>query len=297
MEKPQLLMFLVAYLIIITTICSFVYTAEAWTPSGFSSFTEDAENFENVNISELNMEDMKGGWEVEDGKLISKSKNSEFWLYKDDLTLGVGGHTYNEFNITTLPEGEVSLYVGKCTYLNRGWKSYWALNRTYDKIIFKVDVANTIWGWLREDTYIVWVYSYTFGDEPYYLVNTSTHYTGEGTDSLVVLYSDINIITPNTTYTHSISALPEMRGFLWLEGGHIAEAGLKSADSGITLDYVQYVKKQTTTTSIADILPLLVEILLFNPPELNIPTWLHFLLFYLPLIGVIVIGAEMIRGN
>lgn len=298
MDKPQLLIYLIVYLVLVTTICSFTYAKNSpWIPSieglGEESY---AQNFQNVNVSDLNLKDIKGSWDIEDNKLVAKRDHSEFWIYTGDIVLGEGGYVIAEYNFTNIPD-KVKLYIGKCSYLGRAWRTYWELDPENDKLFFKREVKRNVFTPYEVDETNIFAFSYPFGDSSYYSINITARYLGDGVETNVALVSDCSITNDEgTNFVASVSGLPEMKGFLWMKGGTIAETGVYTEKSGLEISYMKNVKKENVKSSAWDVIPLITEIIFFNPPELGLPYWLHFLLFYIPMIGAIVLIVCIIRG-
>lgn len=281
--KPQLLMLIVCYLFIASLLFSFTYATQAWNvdidvevPTYDVNFTSD------VNLTALNIVVVSGLWVVENGNLTAKSANNmfvipgeyDFWDPDEGSVV-----TYKLYDLNSVTR--LICYYDEGLLWNR--MSYIELD-IFEEVLNVVYVADSWFDYL--DVYDVhWSGSYGFDSSVYEI-------------SIEIIQPGFNDPYVNVTINDELVCdilVPVTRGF----SSQRHQSGVYAENSGLKVNYVsefEVVDEENDSGSVLDGLSLVMSILLFVPPNVIMPFWLNFLAFKLPLMGVMIIGYELVRG-
>ena len=281
-SKPQLIMALLAYLFIVSALFSFTYETKAWSPDADVEVATYEVNFSSdVNLTDLNIEVISGRWEIENGNLTAKSANNMFVIP-------------GEYDFWDPDEGSVVSY--KLYGLNSMTRliCYYDEGLVWDRVsyveldIFE-DVINVVYtadsGVDTLDVYAVyWSGPYVFDSSSYEI-------------SIEIIQAGLNDPHVNVTVNDELVCgvlVPAACGF----SSQRLHSGVYAQNSGLKVNYVSEFEmiKEEESEGLLGTLGLIMTILLFIPPDIIMPFWLNFLAFKVPLVGVGIIGYEMVRG-
>lgn len=282
MSKALLVVGIIAYLFIASFLCASTYEGvETWNP-GFVISPERTyiQNFTSGgNITDYNIIVTKGSWNIEENYLISKNIPAEFFIDIEDLK--TPEMEYNVSNIDN--DGLLAFYAMYSTNLLDITKEkiYWLMNPE-DGVITCWYNRESFLG-LNDETKVLCTKPYTFSTQHIFIINYNKTSGIFPTDYVTELYIDDEKIDSVQT---EIFLNPD-----YCAGVYTTQSNLKIASIS-----------ETETREIQDIEILFVytaiigKILTFQAPDV-MPWYMIFLAFYLPIVAVLWMGAEMLRGN
>jgi len=282
-SKPQLIMLILAYLFVVSSLFAFTYETTAWTPDSDAEVLVYDVNFsDEVNLSELNIDVISGRWEIENGNLTAKSANNMF-IIPGEYDFWDRDHgsvvTYKLYDINSMTR--LMCYYDEGLVWDR--ESYVELD-IFEGVVNIVYTADS--GVDILDVYDVhWSGAYEFDLTDSYEIEIGIVQMG--------LNDPLVNVTINDELVCAV-LVPAARGF----SVERHQSGVYAQNSGLKVNFVSEfeVVKEEDSEGLLSSLGLILTILLFIPPEVIMPFWLNFLAFKIPLAGVGVIGYEMVRG-
>jgi len=301
MDKPRLLALIVIYLILFTALLGYTKGSSVWGLSNYRELLQtDAENFENVNLSDLDMHIEHGNWYIQNGKLISGNasflNSNEFYIDRNIVHILKTDPTQNFEYSTFINISKLKTCSLEPAIINLKWKYEWELNKEDNKIYFKR--STYIIGWI---SYIVADFDYNLNDNIPYQCNISTSLSNVKDKNFVNLYSSLTINNEQFSVTciegnNIISQLGDNQ-MKYYDSLEFYEFGLMTTKSDLEIESISDITQKTIKPSVWDITKITLQIITFTAPsEILLPSWAIFLCFYIPSLMAIAIAYEMARG-
>ena len=282
MSKALLVAGIIAYLFAASFLCAITFQDESmeWDPGFITKPVTHMQNFtEGGNLSDYNIVVTQGTWIFEEPFLVSKNPPAEFFIIGDVMEKPI-----IEYNISNLNEVDLTAlysFSAKSIAGNTEVKVYWVLNRKDDFITCVWD-KKTLWG-LFSETKILYSGHYDLNSQHIFKIvnNRTTAYpTAYGVSELYIDEEKIALV--------EIDEFPH--------ADRIAGINTEQSDLKVSEISETEMQEEESTISILSYLSIIGEILTFKAPKI-MPWYITFIVFYIPIIAIIWIGAEMIRGN
>ena len=283
MTKAIILCGIIIYLFLSSFLISLTYVEvdEYWQPALITKLPVYHENFTATsNISDYNIEITKGGWIIENSQLVSTS------LIK------------NEFIIQTV-ELEQPLIIYNVSNMEDKTRFYVYYRDTaalfIDTAYFEFDYDNDIINSAQYDGF--WEKLEVVESKPFdfvksdYIIETDcsieSGFWSFFTDDVVCTLTIDNINFTSVLFEDLSST------------GLIRFGGIYTEGWDFRVNFVSAIEtmKKTDILSLFDYVSIIAIIILFLPPEIVMPFWINFIFFKIPLVAVVWMGIETLRGT
>lgn len=273
------------YLSVVSGYCAMVGASDGIFMPEFDRGDVVTVNVSDVgNISELPILEMEGLWSVSDGVLRSVSSSGGRVIFDYDK-MSDPEITLNLVNLS----GDYRVYLAKSSdflsnyYIVADWNEsgefmkVWSYKQT--KILKRVSVE-TIITTLNVPAFASRSVGWGFR-------------TADGQSWLDRLTQNMVILE----FWLDGDAYGGVYELMFLSGG-APYPGLEVSASGVGVSFMSYVEQMeyTSTADVMSLIPQMLKVLVFNPPEMAMPSFIHWLLFKLPFILFILLFGLIIGG-
>jgi len=292
MSKEMIVTGIVAYLFIASFLFAITFGSTAWNPGiNFDIETHNVNFSENFNLTALDIQVLKGEWNIKDGNLTSNAPINWFIL-TDELELSKGYPLTKEYKVYNMQKlTRFTIFYGFRLYLVK-WRdfrhSYWEFdieNNVLNCISYKKSILGS-----EEKVYYSGAYDFsdvencivkTYIDKPWGLAKTHV---------LTEIYIDGSKI--------AIAEWDE-----WMAAETLsATGGVYTEQTDLKIGQIKGLKRVNDEDPGAlGTMSILLRVMLFKPPVGEddvpiMPLWLNFLGFKLPLLALGVVILCIIRG-
>lgn len=278
---------IIVYLVIATGISAMALqddTYEGYIPdAGLTPLVEELNFTEAVNITQLPLTIVSGEWVLDSGSLVSVAVPAEFTIESSD---------FKEPSINYVFEG-VSDSVGVYIIASRG------ITLVYPVYYYELDVAQdviTIW----HERLIKFKLPY-FGEEKLIIERealksfgydfTSTSFNV--TTTLSEPSSEDGARTTTLTIDGDLLSTFSFNHELMLDS---VPLGVITEEEGVRVSFINSIETYVEQHNLRDIVPLMLRLLVYNPPQLGLPALVHFIAFTLPFILLLALAGLFVGG-